>query len=258
MLIACLWAQANASWAATPPLAFEVATVKPDKSANGVTGSCHGSDSIYASAQTVPPLGRCVINSARLSHLIYIAYDLHSTGSIKAGSDWMTSGSERYNVEAQAENPATVTEQQLHQMLQTLLAERFKLKFHRETIEMPGFDLVVANKGPKLKTSSSEDVSMHFGGDFYKPLPGRPVSLRARKYSMQMLAELLSGVGGHGPVMDKTGLTGAYDFELAWDQDAGPDLSTALREQLGLRMEPQKKVPVSFFVIDSAQKPDAN
>jgi uncharacterized protein (TIGR03435 family) len=257
LLITCMWAQASTSTAAAPPLAFEVATVKPDKSPNGMTGSCHGSDSNYKSTQTAPPLGRCVINSARLSHLISIAYDLHSTGLIK-GSDWMTSGDERYNVEAQAENPATVTEQQLHEMLQTLLADRFKLKFHRETIEMPGFDLVTANKGPKLKISTGEDVVTHFGGEFYKPLPGRPVSLTARKYSIRMLADLLSGVGEHGPVIDKTGLAGAYDFELSWDENAGPDLSTALREQLGLRLESQKKVPVSFFVIDSAQKPDAN
>jgi uncharacterized protein (TIGR03435 family) len=74
---------------------------------------------------------------------------------------------------------------------------------------------------------------------------------------MEMLANLLSGRGGKGPVVDKTGLQGAYDFTLSWDENAGPDLATALQEQLGLRLESQK-VPVSYFVIDSAQKPTGN
>ena len=65
-------------------------------------------------------------------------------------------------------------------------------------------------------------------------------------------------LGTHGTVLDKTGLTGSYDFELSWDEEAGPSLSTALREQLGLRLEPQKDVPGSFFIVDSAQKPEAN
>jgi uncharacterized protein (TIGR03435 family) len=87
---------------------------------------------------------------------------------------------------------------------------------------------------------------------------GQPVALTARKYSMPMLADFLSGIGGHGPVIDKTGLQGVYDFALSWDEDSGPDLLTALREQLGLQFESQRKVPVAFFVVDSAQKPAEN
>ena len=67
----------------------------------------------------------------------------------------------------------------------------------------------------------------------------------------------MSGFGGRGPGVDKTGLTGLYDFRLNWDEDAGPTIDVALREQLGLRMESQK-VPVSYFIIDSAQRPSAN
>jgi uncharacterized protein (TIGR03435 family) len=71
-----------------------------------------------------------------------------------------------------------------------------------------------------------------------------------------MLVSVLSGVR-YGPGLDKTGLIGEYDFILTWDENAGPDLSTALREQLGLRLD-AVKVPTSTFVVDSAQKPAAN
>jgi len=72
---------------------------------------------------------------------------------------------------------------------------------------------------------------------------------------MPKLADLLSAFGQ--PVVDKTGLTGAYDFSLTWDDTNGPQLSTALQQQLGLKFEAQK-VPVSFLVIESAEKPTAN
>jgi len=177
---------------------------------------------------------------------------------IKSGPDWIARGEDRYDIEAKAAEPAKATEQQLLGMLQTLLADRFQLKFHHETIETPGFALVVAKNGAHLRESTAEEVGTAFGGSSKgKPTPGRPVSLKARKYTMPMLANLLSRIGGHGPMMDKTGLTGAYDFSLSWDEEAGPALTTALSEQLGLRME-SHKVPVSFLVVDSAQKPTEN
>jgi uncharacterized protein (TIGR03435 family) len=90
-----------------------------------------------------------------------------------------------------------------------------------------------------------------------KPFPGQPISMKARKVPLPALLNLLTAVGGHGPGVDKTGLNGEYDFELSWDEQAGPDLSSALRDQLGLRIE-SEKVPVSVFVVDSAQKPSGN
>ena len=76
------------------------------------------------------------------------------------------------------------------------------------------------------------------------------------KYSMARLAGLLSGLG-FGLVIDKTGLTGSYDFTLSWNENTRPALSTALQDQLGLQLEPQK-VTLSLFVIDSAEQPDEN
>jgi uncharacterized protein (TIGR03435 family) len=242
---------------AAAPLMFEVASVKKSMSGyNGVRGGCHGIDSKYSAAElaTAPPLGRCVITDGRLSHLIGIAYGV-SMGMIKDSPDWVIAGSERFNIEAKAEDPAKATEAQLHEMLQTLLAERFQLKFHRESREMPGFAMVLGKNGHKLREAKGDEVVLSFGGAA-KPDPRGPVSLKLRKYSMPQLAALLSQIGP-GPMIDKTGLTGAYDFDLMWDESSGPSLFTALQEQLGLKLEPQK-VPVSFFLFDSAQMPGEN
>ena len=82
---------------------FEVASVKPSTSGiNGLRGGCRGIHSKYNLNDTpaAPPLGRCVITEARLSHLIAIAYGLHSMGLMKGASDWVIAGSERFTVQA--------------------------------------------------------------------------------------------------------------------------------------------------------------
>ncbi len=224
-----------------------MASVKPSTSGfNGVRGGCHGIDSKYGAAElaTAPPLGRCVITHGRLSHLIGIAYGV-SMVMIQNAPDWVTAGDERFNIEAKAEDPAKATEGQLHEMLQALLADRFQLKFHRENRDMPGFAMVAGKNWNRLKEAK--------GG---KPRPGQPISLKLRSFSMPQLAALLSQIGP-GPMVDKTGSTGVYDFELMWDESSGPSLFTALQEQLGLKLEAQK-VPVSFFMFDSAQRPGEN
>lgn len=235
---------------------FEVASVKPaGEFGGGVSGGCHGIDSRYPpnEAASAPPLGRCVIRNGRLSHMLGIAFQLRSMGLIKGGPDWVMTGDSRFNVEAKAEDPTKATEQELLKMLQGLLIERFQLKFHLESRDMPGFALVVGKNGPKLKAAKGEDVDFRFSPT--KPRPGLPAILIAHTYSLPMFANLLSQFAQ--PVLDKTGLTGAYDFKLSWDDDAGPTLATALQEQLGLKFEPEK-VPVSFIVIESAQKPTEN
>jgi len=239
---------------------FEVASVKPSTSGNnGFSGGCHGIDSVYGPSQaaSAPPLGRCVIHDARLSHLTAMAFSLGSMELLKSekGPDWVALGAERFNIEAKAEDPTKATEAQLLQMLQNLLVERFKLKFHREDKDMQGFALVVAKSGPKLEKAKDDEVEPRLSGTT-KVREGEPITLNGRKCSMPMLANLLSQ-RGEGPVVDKTGLTGAYNFKLWWDDSATPSLFTALTEQLGLRLEAQK-VPVSFFVIESAQRPSAN
>jgi uncharacterized protein (TIGR03435 family) len=246
----------------SPALNFEVASVKEaPASPNGVRGGCHGNNSVYTPRQQAeaPPLGRCVITDARLSHLIGIAYGA-GMQNLKTGPDWIQRGDLRFNVEAKIEDPSKATEQQLLTMLQNLLVERFQLKFHYEPAESAGFALTVAKNGSKLKASGSADTTVVFTGPkgevMGKPGPGQPISMTARKVSIPMLVSILT-VTGSGPGLDKTALTGEYDFTLSWDDNAGPDLSTALREQLGLRID-ATKVPSSTLVVDSAQKPAAN
>jgi uncharacterized protein (TIGR03435 family) len=242
--------------AAAPPT-FEVASVRKSTAGfNGVRGGCHGIDSKYTAGElaAAPPLGRCVITDGRLSHLIGIAYGVLMS-TIKDAPDWVMSGAERFNVEAKAENPANATEAQLHEMLQALLAERFQLKFHRENRDLPGFAIVAAKNGQKLREAKGDEV-MESYGDSGKPKAGGPISVKLRHYTMPMLARLLSQIEPD-PMVDKTGLTGAYDFDLMWDESSGPSLSTALQEQFGLKLESQK-VPVSFFLFDSAQRPGEN
>src|SRR5262249_14180204 len=123
--------------AATESLKFEVASIKVAASGmNGVRGSCHGVDSVYSAEEAdragIPALGRCRITDARLSHLIGIAYGVNMQ-VLETGPDWIQRGDLRFDVEAKAENPASVTRQQLLTMLQNLLVERFQIKFHYVT-----------------------------------------------------------------------------------------------------------------------------
>jgi len=221
--------------------AFEVASIKPSTSlpGGGISGGCHGIDSKYEANQVAaaPPLGGCIISNGRLSHFVAMAWRLHDIYLIQSEPGWIARGSERFNIEARAKDPRRTTEAQLRDMLQTLLIDRFRLKFHRETVEKPGFALVVGKKGSKLWRSTTEELEVL--ASITTPVPGRPAVVDVGNYSMARLAGLLSGLG-FGPVIDKTGLTGGYDFTLSWNQNTGPSLSTALQDQLGLQLEPQK------------------
>jgi uncharacterized protein (TIGR03435 family) len=239
-----------------PPLAFEVASIKPNNSNDGVSGGCHGVDSLFTPGQVnaAPPLGRCRIRSARLSHMIGIAYKGVTMDLIKSGPDWIARGDERFDVDAKAEEPTKATEQQLLEMLQNLLIERFQLKFHKEPFETPGFALMVGKNGPKLETTRSQDPVLD--SNFKSAGKGEPHLLRLRKCSMERLAQLITLMGNHGPIVDHTELKGEYDLSLTWDDETGPTLVSAL-SRLGLRLEPQK-VQQARFVIDSAERPSVN
>ena len=254
-------AQANA---ATEPLKFEVASVRVATSGvNGVRGGCRGVDSGFSAEEQerggIAPLGRCRITDARLSHLIGIAYGV-SMQVLDSGPDWIQRGDLRFDVEAKAENPASATRRQLLTMLQNLLVERFQIRFHQVTKEEPGFALLVAKNGPKLRTSTSEEQKLTFigpdGEELGKPV-SRAIKVNARKYSLSGLKDLIAFVGNIGPGVDRTGLAGVYDFTLSWNEEEGPSLASALRDQLGLEVR-REKVPVDRFVLDSAQKPTPN
>jgi uncharacterized protein (TIGR03435 family) len=153
-------------------------------------------------------------------------------------------------------------------LLQKLLADRFKLKFHRETHVIDGFALVVEKNGPKIreaKDDEEEKVSLGMAGaqdvaDVKKALGGDPgarpllMTLSAQKVSMARLAQLLQAfVRGH--IVDQTNLMGFYNAKLVAESGQAP--SGPIQEQLGLKLEPRKG-PVEFLVIDYAEKPAAN
>jgi uncharacterized protein (TIGR03435 family) len=263
----------------TAPLTFEAASVKPAGPGSGITwGRCRGTDSpsggggwiasrILAgmSAPTPPALGRCTVTRASLKQLLQAAYDLPPTVEITGGPGWFDS--DRFDIDAKAEDPSKATEAQLQQMLQQLLADRFKLKLHREEKEVSGLLLVVDKNGSKLK-EVGETVNVPLEGGMQG---GRPGDMKFRAAPMGLLAQFLSGIGGR-PVQDNTGLTGRYTFDLKWalgendfvppefarpPDPAGPTLVTALQEQLGLRLQ-SGKVPILMVVVDSAEKPLPN
>jgi uncharacterized protein (TIGR03435 family) len=239
---------------------FEVASIREAPAGGGVRGGCHGINSVYTAREQAqaPPVGQCIITDARLSHMIGIAYGV-TMQNLKTGPEWIQRGDLRFNIQAKAEDPSRTTEQQLLTMLQNLLVERFQLKFHYDTTQVQGFALSIGKSAPKLTLSTADEPSLSFRGPrgeaIGKPIPGQPISLAARKFTMKTLTSLLSQLGA--PIVDRTGLTGEYDFTLTWDEDAGPALSTAFREQLGLILE-STNVPVSTFIVDSAEKPSAN
>ena len=183
---------------------------------------------------------------------------------ITGGPDWLNT--DRWNVDAKADHPGYSLDD-LHLMFQNMLADEFKLKFHRETREGPVYDLVVDKGGLKMKENKSPEP--------YKvPINGGPAGSIGTRVPMQYLTWWLSQIVQQDgrPVVNKTGLDGNYDFALSFMPELPPDfprdkipqevldrpdIFKALRDQLGLRLEPGKG-PVEYFVIDSAQKPSDN
>jgi len=197
-------------------------------------------------------------NNSVLSLITY-AYSM-KLYQVTGGPGWVSDyASSAWDIAAKAEGDSPLTQERAQQMMQTLLADRFKLTFHREMRETPVYALVVAGKGgPTLKKSEPDAAStMYISGKWTE-------RMTATKWTMEQLAANISNSGDR-PVLDRTGLTGTYDFTLEWnpaygtpnpDPDA-PSIFTALQEQLGLKLEPQK-APVEVFAIDHAEKPSEN
>jgi uncharacterized protein (TIGR03435 family) len=227
---------------AQPPRpAFEVASVKP----SAATGQAY--------RMGVEPAGnRFSARNVPLRMLILWAYDA-AEWQVSGGPAWLDS--ERFDIDAKPERPAT--REQTMVLLQTLLAERFQLALHHESKEMPGYALVVEKGGAHLTPTQSE---LGFQQAVRRGPPGQVTFVNV---GMPRLSWFLKTQVGR-EVFDQTGLAGNYDFKLDWIPDnlaqadaSGPSLFTAVREQLGLRLE-SRKGPVDFLVIDRAEKPAAN
>ena len=140
--------------------------------------------------------------------------------------------------------------------LRTLLADRFQLKVHTETREMPIYVLIVAKNGPHIEPSKSDGLTIN----------NRNGLVICKKITMQQFAggSLTWRMGRS--VVDKTGLAGEYDFEIKYVEDrgaaaaadiSGPDFLTAMQQQIGLKLE-QAKGPVEVLIVDRAERASAN
>lgn len=265
LLYYCAWAQPAAN---TPR--FEVASVKPAPQPEGLnqswTAQMHG--------------GPGSADPTRIDYLNVTLASLiaRACGVVDyqiSGPDWIRS--EHYDVAAKV--PPGATREEFKLMLATLLAERFKFQFHRETKEMPLYSLTVAKGGSKLKphvetAHPAEEHQPSGPGPLKKDANGFPIltgksgsasaagknAWRTEDASLDILVGIIAAEL-KTPVNDDTGLSGRYDMELRWvpqryllyDVKDGPDIFTAVRTQLGLSLE-KKKGPAETLVIDHAEK----
>ncbi len=202
--------------------------------------------------------------------LIVLAYGLHTPDQIVNLPAWAST--ESFDIKAKTDEETAAAMQKLsdaerdrkhQQMIQAMLADRFGLKIHRETRQLPVYDLVVAKGGPKMKVSPAQGPSWSGMSTGYITGQGVPVATLVFNLSNEI----------DRPVVDKTGLTGNYDFKLTWtpaearapadpsaaapDADSGPSIFSAIEEQLGLKLV-SAKGPVDVIVVDHVERPSEN
>ncbi len=266
---------------AASTLAYDVASIKPNKSGGNMVRMMVRPDGLSAMGAT-------------LQMLIQNAYEIQDFQVVGAPK-WVSS--DRYDIEAKMDSSEVERFQTLgpdqrvlesKRMLQALLANRFKLAVHREPKELPGYALVIAKNGPKLHDAKPGDTypngikgpdgqpgqGLMIMGGLGGPLTGQGINI-------ENLVRVLSQQLGR-TILDETGLTGKYDFTLKWTPDdragpisaanqgggsrsddapppdsSGPSIFTAIQEQLGLKLE-SRKVPVEMLVIDHVEAPSEN
>jgi uncharacterized protein (TIGR03435 family) len=273
--------------AAGTKLEFEVATVKADASDKEAEVNFQlGPGDVYAKTG-----GRLRDINVSLLDCIRFAYKL-SDGQVRilqAGAPgWIAT--KRFAIEAKASNPEA-TKDQMRLMMQSLLQERFGLRAHRETRELPVLALVLARPGklgPELGVHDAGDAGCsnveggadRNGGAALDTLPAvcgglvtvggasapSHVRIGGRKIPMALLAAHLGEMAGFDrPVVERTGLSGTFDLVLEWGPDAAPDaddrqtnVEEALQDQLGLKLK-REKAGVEVLVIDAVEeKPTEN
>jgi uncharacterized protein (TIGR03435 family) len=274
---------------------FEVASIKPCAEPGG-GGAGRGGGAGGAG----PSPGRLRTNCQTVAGLINTAYVRFESGQrngprnvpLSGGPAWITSSSERYEINATAEGTPSPEVMQ-GPMLQALLEDRFKLKIHRETRNIPVYAMTVAKGGPKLQASATGSCNPE------GPRPSNPREAELAAAKLVPGEKPACGVGfirangpnlivdPHGirldefaknflsildrPVIDKTGITGSFDLHLEFapddstpgvqlgpsDTPSGASIFTAMQEQLGLKLESDRG-PGEFLVIDSIERPSEN
>ena len=264
---------------ATNDLRFEVASIKRNSLNDRI---------VVSQAQN----GRVFLRGYTLGMLIQSAYRIQDFQVI-GGPEWMDG--DRFDIQATeppaepevkapvgATSPGPGPPSRRDQMLRTLLAERFELLVHKETRERPVYALVPARDdgrlGPALKPTTI-DCATARGQDSCGTSVG-PGYIRVRGVTMAQLATAFSRLGMTGSslnrlVVDRSGLDGYYDAELKFTPERipdvgpealpgglpidrnGPSIFTAVQEQLGLKLDPQRR-PVEVLIIDRVKAPTEN
>ena len=258
-LSACLVVFTTCAFGQSSPPAFEVASVKAAPPPTG------GRLMVGMNSDA----GRVNFSNVTLRNLLTEAYKIKD--SQISGPDWL--GSERYNIVAKI--PAGTPKDQIPLMLQTLLAERFKVTTHRETKVMGVYALVAGKNAPKLHESETEKGGLRMSmGPKGRQMTG--------SVPLSRLADVLSNMLDR-PVLDMTEIKGTFDIDLSWTPDDsqpkakgemlavrarqegggeakaaddgadGPSIFAAVQEKLGLKLE-ARKLPVELLVIDHAEK----
>jgi uncharacterized protein (TIGR03435 family) len=233
------------------PLAFEAAVIRP-------TGTTNGSWRLQPT-----PDGYTGMDIS-LFKLVQEAYGVFDAKLISGGPAWIDR--DKFDLEAKFDaadvpDAKKLTYRQRADMLQPLLADRFHLKVHHETKDFPVYNLVIAKGGPELKDSPPEHLTE-------KGVGGGTCLISRTGYEGCEVGSLLITLryASGRIVVNKTGLTGHYDFSLHWTPDNtpvdspnanGPSIFTAVQEQLGLKLEPAT-APIDTLVIDSAEHPSEN
>jgi uncharacterized protein (TIGR03435 family) len=232
--------------------AYAVVSIRPHKETSN--GSSWGS----------PTANGYEARNYSVRGLIAQAYEINSSYQLVGSPTWASE--EPFDLEARLDDDAIAAyrklsdrerKEQAAPMLRSMLADRFKLKVHHETRELPVYALVQAKSGFKLKQAQGAEnlygMSTNWG----------LISVRGGPIGARFIVGLSNFVGRI--VIDKTGLTGYYDITLKWtpdgsqtsDPNAPPDLFTALEEQLGLKLVPTK-APVEVLVVDHVERPTEN
>lgn len=233
---------------------FELATVKP--SSPDARGGGSGMD----------PGGRFTARNSSLKGLMLLAYGLHPR-QIEGGPAWFET--DRFDIVAKADTAGAPNRAQVMMMVQKLLADRFSLRFHHEKKELAIYALTVQNSGSKLTPGTGDPNGL-------PTMRGDPHGhLTAGNMTMEEFAMGLQGNVLDRPVIDRTGLSKRFDFTLDWTPDefqasglgaktpapdsgaTFPNLFTAVREQLGLKLESTKGA-VEILIIDRVEKPSGN
>jgi uncharacterized protein (TIGR03435 family) len=205
-----------------------------------------------------------------LKTLIQAAYNL-TPRAVSGGPSWVDS--DRYEILAQSPGNVRPTLDEQMSMLRKLLADRFHLTFHRDEKEFSIYALGVAKNGLKLKESTVDpDAPPEGPPPLVFVLSPESVRLPGRSATMAEVASVFQRAALDRPVVDRTGLSGRYDFDLEFTPDESlfgglglkgtpestrPDLFTAMQQQLGLKLEATKGL-IDTLVIDQAERPSDN